>query len=244
MKKGYGFIKPLYEQYSKLIKKATSFKSSDLKNSVKLIQDALFIYENLEGYFKLAQYLALDKQFDSAFSVLTKLLAEQDPKDLYMFNMHVARIEYEMAKVCYKQKMTERYFYYRFRSSLDEQIAQACQGRFEGAGSHHAKVDRNGSSLLKGNVTGLKADDISEQLEAFMASFYAQLKALSLQSEKVTSNRAKEYEYWDSNSVGERNSKLLGLDDTFIAKYANLKDHDRFKDFMDTEISPLLNQKK
>jgi len=119
-----------YFQASRLIKKATKHKKTDIHKAIALIREAIELYSSSDYsfHFKLANYLQLAGRNDDAFSVYNLLLAGLDPDDVHFYNRNSETIYSEVCKFLYKEKSYSDYLYYYCLWLWHLSLAHACQG--------------------------------------------------------------------------------------------------------------------
>lgn len=173
-----------HDRSMEMLKEATQLKKTNLPAAAEKVREAIreCPFKNLDYYFKLANYLAADGQFNEAFAVLRKLMTEESPSNYFMFNFNMRDIEEAMGHVVFREKRWTHYAWHASASVYRNLVALAAQGRFNGIDApawNNPLGERNGKKVFKELGIPEKLDDFNQAFRALLLSAEPKLKRLS-----------------------------------------------------------------
>jgi hypothetical protein len=119
------FGKSTDNQISDLLKKATSYKKTDIEQAISLIRQALTIDPDYPCYDKLKNYLIIANRIDEAQELILNLIEEsKDNKNLFNFSNRVGNYE-SYSGILFKKGLYKEYIFYYSLSKYNALVANA-----------------------------------------------------------------------------------------------------------------------
>ena len=124
-----------------LLKKATSFKKSDIERAIVLIRKSIEKYPALSSYFKLANYLTIANRAEEANETYLKLINQYKQNDnLFNFSNRFQIYE-QYSNFLFKKFFYKEYIFYYCLSTYNELVAWSIE---------------NDDNIVKAILSGLK----------------------------------------------------------------------------------------
>lgn len=230
-----------------LIKKATSYKNTNIEKAIALIQKAIKLCPEkmLTDYFKLANYYYIANCKDKAYSIHQEILAQLNQKDITMYNMKRASVFEKLCTLSYKDKEFKNYLYYYCLWFFNLAVAFACQGRkgeFEEMLNNQNKLVYLASSKINSSFKKLGKEGVKKEFNTKLDTYYSSI------TNTLTNMVKKAYridhsmdvaDYRAGESIGETKNRLLRKEGEFMTAYNALNSGD-IERFFEDELSPLL----
>lgn len=109
---GIQFGKPTDKEVGELLKKATSFKKTNIEEAILLIKQALKLDPVYPCYDKLVNYLILANKFDEAEEIILSLIQKsKEPGDIDNFSKRASNYSI-YSEFLFKKKLYKEYIFY------------------------------------------------------------------------------------------------------------------------------------
>ena len=236
-----------FDKSRELIKKATSYKKSDIYKAIELIEKSIKCCPEkvLSDYFKLANYYFLADKKKKAFEVHYQLLENFNPNDITMFNMNKTQIYDKLCILFYKDKNYEQYLYYYCLWLYNIIVSAACQGTIEHLINMINEEDQLkflAPTKVNGCFRKLKKESNRQVFNNKLTEYLKDKKNILIEMAKIAhniENKSDNDDFLYEATYGEQKNSLLRKNKKFIDHYNYVNSND-FVNFYSKELKFLL----